>query len=190
MTTPTTTLIDGVELPAPGTFVLEPNHTTIGFVARHLMVTKVRGRFEDYTGSITIGETLEDTRAEATVQTSSISTGSADRDTHLKSGDFFGVEDNPVMTFRTVRILKHSGNDFRVLTELTVNGVTREVEFEVEYDGIAIDPWGGERIGLSATAEIDREDFGMTWNVAMETGGVLVSKKVKIEIEAQAVRQA
>jgi polyisoprenoid-binding protein YceI len=190
MTTTDIRTVEGVELPKPGTFVLEPAHTTIGFVARHLMVTKVRGHFQDFTGSITIGDTLEDTSAEATVQTASVTTGSTERDAHLKSGDFFGVEENPVISFRTVRILKHSGNDFRVLTELTVNGVSKEVEFSVEYDGVVIDPWGGERIGLSATAEIDREDWGMGWNVALETGGVLVSKKIKIEIEAQAVRQA
>ena len=190
MTAIDTRVVDGVELPQPGTYVLEPNHTTLGFVARHLMVTKVRGRFESYTGSITIGETLDDISAEATIQTASITTGSPDRDGHLKSGDFFGVEDSPTMSFKTLRILEHSGNEFRVLAALTIKGVTKEVEFAVEYDGTFTDPWGGERIGLSATAEVDREDFGMTWNVALESGGVLVSKKVKIEIEAQAVRQS
>ena len=181
---------NGVALPAPGTYVLDPTHTRIGFVARHLMVTKVRGSFAEFTGSITVGEDAKSSTAEATMKALSIETGVADRDTHLRSGDFLEAEKYPEITFRNARVLSQQGAAFRVAGDLTIKGVTREVELDVELDGVAKDPWGNEKLAVTASTEIDREDFGMTWNVALETGGVLVSKKIKIEIEAQAARQA
>src|SRR3954454_3686293 len=183
-------VVDGVQLPAAGTYVLDPTHTRIGFVARHLMVTKVRGHFGDFDGSITVGETLEDSTAQASIRTVSIDTGVADRDTHLRSGDFLEAEKYPEITFRNARVVKQKGANFVIKGELTIKGVTKEVELDLELDGVAKDPWGNEKLGVTASTEIDREDFGMTWNVALETGGVLVSKKIKLEIEAQAVRQA
>jgi polyisoprenoid-binding protein YceI len=179
----------GVDLPAPGTFVLDKAHTRIGFVAKHLMVAKVRGQFTDFAGSVTVADNPVDSTAEGTVQVASITTGSPDRDAHLRSGDFFDIETYPVMTFTGARVVGMSGATFRVVGDLTIKGITRQVEFDVEFDGVARDPWGGERIALTATTEIDREDFGMTWNVALESGGVLVGRKVKLEIEAEAVRQ-
>lgn len=183
-------IVDGVELPAPGTFTLDPAHTRVGFVARHLMVTKVRGHFAEVEGTITIAEEPLQSTAEATIGTASITTGSDDRDNHLRSGDFLEVEAHPTIGFRIAKVLGHRGATYTALGELTIKGVTREVELEVELDGVARDPWGNEKLALTASTEIDREDFGMTWNVALETGGVLVSKRVKIEVEAQAVRSA
>jgi polyisoprenoid-binding protein YceI len=183
-------VVDGVAFPAPGTYVLDPTHTRIGFVARHLMVTKVRGHFAEFEGSITVAEDASASTAEATLKTLSIDTGVADRDGHLRSGDFLEAEKYPEITFRNARVVKQKGAEFKVIGDLTIKGVTKPVELDVELDGVAKDPWGNEKLAVTASAEIDREDFGMTWNVALETGGVLVSKKIRLEIEAQAARQA
>jgi polyisoprenoid-binding protein YceI len=183
-------VVDGVSLPAAGTYVLDPTHTRIGFVARHLMVTKVRGSFREFEGSITIGDDTTASTAQATIQTASIDTGTPDRDTHLVSGDFLEVEKYPTISFANAKVVSQKGSDFKVTGDLTIKDVTREVTLDVELDGVAKDPWGNEKLAVTARTEIDREDFGMTWNVALETGGVLVSKKVVIEIEAQAARQA
>lgn len=182
-------VVDGVALPAAGTYLLDPTHTRIGFVARHLMVTKVRGSFGEYSGSITVGEDASSSTAEATIQIASVDTGTADRDAHLRSGDFFDAEQFPVMTFANARVTGRTGSEFTVVGDLTIKDVTREVTLDVELDGVAKDPWGNEKLAVTATTEIDREDFGLTWNVALESGGVLVSKKVRIEIEAQAAKQ-
>jgi polyisoprenoid-binding protein YceI len=183
-------VVDGVQLPAAGTYVLDPTHTRIGFVARHLMVTKVRGSFLQFEGSITVGEDVASSTAEATIQTGSIDTGTPDRDTHLRSGDFLEAEKYPTITFRNAKVVSQDGAELKVTGDLTIKETTRPVTLDVELDGVAKDPWGNEKLAVTARTEIDREDFGMTWNVALETGGVLVSKKVVIEIEAQAARQA
>ena len=183
-------VVDGVTLPAAGTYVLDPTHTRIGFVARHLMVTKVRGSFAEFEGSITVGDDAKASTAEATMKAVSIETGVADRDSHLRSGDFLEAEKYPTISFRNARVLSQRGTEFKVAGDLTIKDVTREVVLDVELDGVAKDPWGNEKLAVTARTEIDREDFGMTWNVALETGGVLVSKKIRIEIEAQAARQA
>lgn len=186
----TSRVVDGVTFPAPGTYVLDPTHTRIGFVARHLMVTKVRGNFGEFTGSITVAEDPKDSTAEATLKTVTIETGTPDRDTHLRSGDFLEAEKYPEITFRNARIRSQKGARFTIAGDLTIKDTTREVVLDVEIDGVAKDPWGNEKLAVTASTEIDREDFGLTWNVALETGGVLVSKKIKLEIEAQAARQA
>ena len=185
----TGTRIDGVVVPTPGTFVIDPSHTRAGFVAKHLMVTKVRGAFGEIEASVTIPEDPMQASAEASMTTASITTGSADRDAHLKSGDFLEIEKYPVVTYRSTGISGVKDGIFTVQGELTIKDVTRPIELAVEIDGVATDPWGGERVSLTARGEIDREEFGLTWNVALESGGVLVSKKVTLEIEAQAVRQ-
>ena len=186
----TSRVVDGVTFPAPGTYVLDLTHTRIGFVARHLMVTKVRGNFGEFSGSITVAEDPKDSTAEATLKTVTIETGTPDRDTHLRSGDFLEAEKYPEITFRNARIQSQKDAQFTVVGDLTVKDTTRPVTLDVEIDGVASDPSGNEKLAITASTEIDREEFGMTWNVALETGGVLVSKKVKIEIEAQAARQA
>lgn len=180
----------GVTVPAPGTFVIDPAHTRVGFVAKHLMVTKVRGSFTEVEGVVTVPADPIQASAEATMQSSSITTGSPDRDEHLKSDDFLRTDEFPTVTYRSTGITGVKGDVFTVQGELTIRGVTRPIELAVEIDGVASDPWGGERVSITARGEIDREDYGLTWNVALESGGVLVSKKVVLEIEAQGVRQA
>jgi polyisoprenoid-binding protein YceI len=183
-------VVDGVQLPAPGHYVLDPNHTRIGFIARHLMVTKVRGSFAEFDGSITVAEDPARSTAQATIRAVSIETGAPDRDTHLRSGDFLEAETYPELTFANARVVGQRGAKFTVLGDLTIKCVTKEVQLDVELDGVVTDPFGNEKLAVSARTEINREDFGMTWNAALETGGVLVSQKIVIEIEAQAVRQA
>ena len=183
-------VVDGVALPAAGTYVLDPFHTRIGFIARHLMVTKVRGNFAEFDGSITIAENPAGSTAQASIKALSIETGAPDRDAHLRSGDFLEAETYPELTFANARVVSQKGSTFTVLGDLTIKGVTKQVELAVELDGVVTDPYGNEKLAVTARTEINREDFGMTWNAALETGGVLVSQKVQIEIEAQAVRQA
>jgi polyisoprenoid-binding protein YceI len=190
MTAPTlvTRTFEGVTVPAPGTFELDPLHTRVGFVARHLMVSKVRGAFGRATGTITIADEPLASSVEVSIDAASIDTGVTDRDNHLRSPDFLDIERFPNLTFRG-RLVEHaSDNEFVVVGDLTIRDVTREVRLAVELEGVARSPWGKEVVGFTASTEIDREDFGITWNQALETGGVLVGKKVKIEITAEAVR--
>jgi polyisoprenoid-binding protein YceI len=187
--TESTRTFHSLTIPAPGIFDLDPAHTRIGFSARHMMVSKVRGRFADFTGSITVAaEPLEST-AEAVIKTASIDTGSDDRDQHLIGPDFLNVEKFPEITFTTTKVIARHGNEFTVLGNLTIKDVTRPVELTLELEGVGNSPWGKQVLGFSMSTEIDREDFGITWNVALETGGVLVGKTVKIEIEGEAVRR-
>jgi polyisoprenoid-binding protein YceI len=180
----------GQTIPAPGTFDLDPAHTRIGFSARHMMVSKVRGQFGEFTGSITIAAEPLASTAEAVIKTASIDTRNPDREKHLTGGDFLDVEKYPEMTFRSTRVTARHGAEFTVLGDLTIKDVTRPVELTLELEGVGNSPWGQQVLGFSLTGEIDREDFGMTWNVGLETGGVLVSKAVKLEIEGEAVRRA
>ena len=190
MTTPTIVGrdFDGITIPAPGTFTLDANHTTVGFVARHLMVSKVRGAFTEVSGVITIADEPMQSSVDVIIGAGSITTGSPDRDQHLRGSDFLDLDNHPEITFRSTRVVSDSGSDFVLVGELTIRGVTREVELAVEFDGLARSPWGQEVIAFTATTEIDREEFGITWNAALETGGVLVGRKVKIEITAEATR--
>ena len=184
-----TRMFEGVTIPAPGVFDLDPAHTRIGFSARHMMVSKVRGNFTEFTGSITVAEDPLQSSAEAVIQTASIETRNADRDAHLTSGDFLNAEKFPEISFRSLRVTGHQGHEFTVLGQLTIRDVTREVELKLELEGVGNSPWGKQVLGFALSTEINREDFGMTWNVAVEGGGVLVGKTVKIEIEGEAVRR-
>jgi len=181
---------DGVVIPAAGTYTLDPAHKRVGFVARHMMVSKVRGEFAEATAAITVAEDPLQSAVTATISAASIVTGQNDRDNHLRSGDFLDVEKYPTLEFRSTGVKSHSGNDFVLTGELTIKGVTRVVDLEVEFEGVGRSPYGFDLFGFSASTEIDREDFGLTWNVALEAGGVMVGKKVKIEIEGEAIRQA
>ncbi|HEX7743880.1 MAG TPA: YceI family protein [Micromonosporaceae bacterium] len=190
-TTDTSTRVwEGLTIPAPGTYLLDPAHRRVGFVARHMMVSKVRGQFADATATITVADDPLDTSVHATIEAASIQTGQADRDAHLRSGDFLDAEKYPTLEFRSTGVTSHSGNQFVLTGELTIRDVTRPVELDVEFEGAGRSPFGQDIFGFTAATEIDREDFGLTWNVALETGGVLVGKKVKIEIEGEAIRQA
>jgi polyisoprenoid-binding protein YceI len=182
---------EGVEIPEPGDWQLDPVHTTVEFIARHLMVSKVRGKFHGVTGKIHISDDPLGSWAEVTIDPASVETGDEKRDEHLRSPDFFDVERYPEITFRSTRLEVDgsSPGHFRLEGDLTVHGVTRPVTLDVEYHGWTPDPWGGRRAGFSASTEVDREDFGLTWNVALEKGGVLVGKKIRLEFEIEAIKQ-
>jgi polyisoprenoid-binding protein YceI len=180
--------IDGHEVPAAGTYGIDVSHSHVGFSVRHAMVSKTKGQFADWSGSLTIGEDPLDSSVEVEIQMASIDTRDEKRDGHLASADFFDAETFPTMSYRSTRVTP-LGSRWLVEGELTVKGITKTVPLEVEFEGGAKDPWGGTRIGFTAHAELNREDFGLTWNQALETGGVLVGKQVKIDLEIEAVRQ-
>jgi len=181
---------NGVHSPIAGTYVLDDNHKRIGFVARHLMVSKVRGQFADGTATITVADDPSQSSVTATIQAASITTGQEQRDGHLKSADFLDVEKFPTLEYRSTGVKSQDGNEFVLTGDLTIKDVTLPVELAVELEGVGRSPYGFDVFGFSASAEIDREAFGITWNVALETGGVMVGRKVKIEIEGEALRQA
>jgi len=170
---------------------LDTVHSGINFSVRHMVVSKVRGRFTKFSGSVALDEgDLTRSAVEATIDASSIDTGTAQRDDHLRSADFFDVEHFPEIRFRSTRIEKLGGDRYRLTGDLTIHDVTRQIAFEAEYGGRGKDPWGNERVGFTARGTLDRGDFGLKWNQVLETGGVLVSDRVEIELEVQAVRAA
>lgn len=171
--------------PATGTWTIDPTHTSVGFSIRHLVAAKVRGRFDSFEGTIQIGETPEQSSVTVTIAVASLDTGVADRDAHLKSGDFFDVESHPEMTFESTDV-RPTDDGLEVEGLLTIRGESHPVTLDVEYGGVVTDPWGNDKAIFSASTKIDREDWGLTWNQTLETGGLLVGKDVKIEIEAQA----
>jgi polyisoprenoid-binding protein YceI len=171
----------------PGIWNVDPVHSSVGFVARHLMVSKVRGRFGSFSGTITIAENRLESKVEATVDVGSISTGDDTRDAHLKSPDFFDAEKYPTMTLVSTGI-EEDGDDYVLHTDVTIRGITKPVDFELEFDGVSGDPWGGTRAGFSAEAEVNRKDWGLEWNQVLETGGVMLGEKVKMQIDVQAVK--
>jgi len=193
MTAPATTArtFEGLTIPAAGTFEIDAAHTSVVAIARHLVVSKVRGTFDDVTGSITIAEDPLRSSVVASFPAASIDTGTVDRDNHLRSPDFLDVANHPTIGFRSTGVVSHRGNRFVLRGDLTLRGTIRQVDLDVEFDGVARSPFApGDVIAFSATTEIDREAFGMTWNQALETGGVLVGRKIKIEISAEAIRSA
>jgi polyisoprenoid-binding protein YceI len=176
--------------PDTGTWEFDTAHSSIEFVVRHLMMAKVRGSFGDFRGSIEIGDTLETSKVEVEIQVASVDTRDAQRDGHLTSADFFDAEQHPTITFRSTAVRDLGGSNYAVDGDLTLLGTTKPVILDLTYQGTARDPWGNDKAVFSAEAEIDREDWGLTWNQALETGGVLVGKKAKIEIEVEAVKPA
>jgi len=186
-TSPTRTLA-GTVLPAPGTWEIDPGHTDVSFIGRHFMVTKVRGRFTGVSGRVVIAESFEDSRVDVTIDMATVESGSTARDEHIRSAELFDVERFPQATFRSTEV-DWDGAAGRVTGELTIHGVTRTVTLEVAFEGYARDPWGGDRAIFSARTKVNREDFDITWNMAVETGGVLVSKEIQIEIDLETVLQ-
>ena len=172
----------------PGLWTLDMSHSEIGFTVRHAGISKVRGRFTDASAEAKIGQSLADASLHATVKTASFDSGDANRDGHVKGPDFFDVENFPEMTFRATSV-EGDGEDYTLTGDLTIRGVTKPIELEVEFTGVAVDPFGATRAGFSAEAEISRKEFGLTWNAVLETGGLLVSDKVMINIEAALVKQ-
>ncbi|GAA0389827.1 polyisoprenoid-binding protein [Acrocarpospora corrugata] len=179
----------GLNIPVAGEFALDVAHTRVGFVAKHMMVSKVRGNFAEFSGKIVVAENPLESAVEVTLKAESINTGVNDRDGHLRGDDFLSVDKFPEITFRSTAVQNFSGDEFTLVGDLTVRDVTKQVAFKAEFGGAATNPWGQEIFGFTAVTEIDREAFGLTWNQALEAGGVLVGKKVKIEIEGEAVRQ-
>lgn len=174
-------------IPAAGEWVADVAHSRVGFIARHLMVTKVRGAFKGYDVRATIGSEAADSSVAVEIRAESIETGDAKRDEHLRSADFLDVENHPVLAFRSTKVSRVGDSRLSIDGDLTIKGVARPVTLDAEFDGLVMDPWGREHAAFTAVAVIDREDFGLTWNVALETGGVLVGKKIQIEIELQLV---
>ncbi len=173
----------------PGTWNVDASHSRVGFVARHLMIAKTRGHFTAFTGTITVPEDRLASTVEANVDVASLTTDDPARDGHLKSADFFDLDNNPTWTLRSTGV-KAAGSDYVLLADLTIRGTTRPVEFELEFEGVTKDPWGNTKAGFTANTEISRKDFGLEWNVALETGGVLVGDKVKVELEIEAALAA
>jgi polyisoprenoid-binding protein YceI len=185
-----TRVVENRTVPAAGRWSVDTHHSTVEFVARHLMVTKVRGRFLDYDATIDVAERPEDSRLDVTIQAASISTGDEGRDGHLVSADFLDVEQYPTLTFHSTGVRPTGASTWRVDGDLTIHGVTRPVALDVEFGGVATDPWGNTKAFFSASTELDREEFGLTWNQPLAGGGVLVGKKVRIELEVQAAPAA
>ncbi|WP_062641804.1 YceI family protein [Streptomyces maremycinicus] len=174
-----------------GDYTIDPAHSTIGFVARHAMVTNVKGKFNEFTGSLHLDGT-DPSKSSATVDVTmdSIDTGSADRDGHLKTADFFKTDEFPAMTFRSTSAQALGGDDYRITGDLTILGVTKPLSIDLEFNGSAKDPFGNERVGFEGKAEILRSAWGLTWNAALETGGVLVSDKIKLNFDISAIKNA
>ena len=185
MTTTTTT----APATLTGSYTIDPTHSRVGFVARHAMVTKVRGSFNEFEGSGYFdAENPAESRAQLTIQAASIDTRNADRDGHLKSNDFFDMENYPQITFTSTAVEQVEPENYRVIGDLTIKGVTKPVTVDFEYTGTAVDPFGNTRIGFEGRTTVNRKDWGVNWNTALEAGGVLVSEKVTLEFEVSAIR--
>jgi polyisoprenoid-binding protein YceI len=183
-----TRALAGTELPAAGRWQIDPGHTEVAFIGRHFMLTKVRGRFPGVTGAITVAEQPGESTAEVTIDMASVNSGSQARDDHLRSPDFFDVARHPTAAF-TGRAAGWQGTRGQLAGNLTIRGVTRPVTLQAEYLGHVADPWGGQRAIFTAHGILNREDWGLTWNMPLDGGGLLVSKDIRIEIEAEAVLQ-
>jgi polyisoprenoid-binding protein YceI len=188
MTTPTTAVV-----PADlnGEFTIDPTHSRIGFVARHAMVTKVRGAFTEFSGSARLdAQNPSSSTAEVTIAVASIDTANAQRDEHLRTNDFFDAPTYPQITFRSTAVEILGADSFALTGDLTIKGVTKPVTVEFEHTGIATDPYGNLRAGFEGSTSINRKDWGVTWNAGLETGGVLVSDKITLEFDISAIRNA
>jgi len=175
------------EIPA-GTWTIDPSHSEVGFSVRHLMVSKVKGNFETFEGTITIAENPLESSVTAEVDLSSINTRDEQRDGHLRSADFFEVDNHPKLTFTSTSV-EPDGGDLKVTGDLTIKGVTKSVVLDLEFNGVHPDPWGGTRSGFSAETEISRKEFGVDFEIPMDGGGVVVGDKIKVVLEVEAVLQ-
>jgi len=174
-----------------GTYTIDASHSQIGFTARHAMVTKVRGAFNEFSGSGVLDvETPANSSLAVTIQTASIDTRNADRDGHLKSNDFFAMEEFPEITFVSTDVEKSDATTFTVTGDLTIKGISKSVSIPFDFTGPAVDPYGNTRVGFEGKTTINRKDWGVNWNAALEAGGVLVSEKVNLEFEISAIRGA
>ena len=182
--------INGVELPQTGDWVIDPAHSSIEAVARHMVVTKVRGHFEEFSGTVHIDEDPAKSWAEASIKAASINTNAPDRDAHLRSPDFLNADEYPELTFKSTRLGHKGGRRFEVVGDLTIRGETHPVTLDVQFGGVVTDPFGQVKALFSASTKLEREKWGVNWNQALEAGGMLVSKTLDIEIEVQATLQS
>lgn len=188
-TSVTSRTVDGVEWPAAGTYAIDPTHTEIGFAVRHMAVAKVRGRFGTFDGVIHVGEDPADSSVSVTIDASSVDTRDGTRDAHIRSADFFDVEHHPSWRFES-RSVTGGPSEWKVEGDLTIRGVTRPVALDAVLEGVVQDPYGNHRVGFSATASVDRDDFGVSFGAVMEAGGLVVAKRVDIQLEVEAILQA
>ena len=184
--TAATRVVNGNELPAPGVWTVDPHHAEVGFVGRHFMMTKVRGRFTAVNGEVRIADRPEDSSVAATIEMASVFSGDDARDENLRSPDLFDVERYPEARFTSTEI-SWSGTQGEMTGELTIKDVTRPVTLQVSYVGHASDPWGNDRAGFEAHGRIDRENWGLTWNMLLESGGLMISKEIDLEIHLELV---
>jgi polyisoprenoid-binding protein YceI len=179
--------IAGVELPPAGMYTIDPAHSSVEFVVRHLL-SKARGRFTDFGGEVVVGDGIEDSSASVEIVAASVNTNQEMRDNHLKSGDFLLAEDHPTITFRSKAVRPTGGNTFELDGDLTIRGITKPVTLESEFAGMGVTGQGTPMLGFSAKTTIDREAFDITWNAALETGGVMLGKKVEIQIDVELLK--
>jgi polyisoprenoid-binding protein YceI len=173
-----------------GTWAVDPAHSTVGFSVKHLGIATVRGKFDEFEGTLEIGDNDESARAFGTVKGVSVNTNDAGRDEHLRSADFFGVEQNPELRFESSRITQLDEDTFEIEGDLTMNGITKPIRLTAAVQGTEIDPWGNERVGLEVTGQLNRGDWGMTFNQALGSGNLLVGEKVRLNLDISAVKQA
>jgi polyisoprenoid-binding protein YceI len=173
-----------------GTYTIDPSHTRIGFVARHAMVTKVRGAFNEFEGSAIVDANLPASSVDLTIQAASIDTRNEQRDGHLRSSDFLAMEEFPTITFASTAVEQVGATSVAITGDLTIKGVTSSITVPFEFEGAATDPFGNQRIGFEGQVTINRKDYGVTWNAALETGGVLISDKIVLEFEVSAIKNA
>jgi polyisoprenoid-binding protein YceI len=186
----TSRTVNGVEYPAVGTYVIDPSHTQLGFAVRHMAVSKVRGRFSKFEGTLELAEDPEDSKVSLTIDADSVDTRDENRDNHLRTNDFFDVANHPTWTFTTTSVSTVTPTEWKVNGDLTIRGTTRPVTLDVTYEGVVKDPFGNHWVGFSGSTSIDRDDFGVSFGAVMEAGGLVVAKKVDIELELEAVLQS
>jgi polyisoprenoid-binding protein YceI len=179
--------VEGVELPPAGTYTIDPAHSSVEFVVRHLL-SKARGRFTDFSGEVVVGDVVEDSSANVEIVAASVNTNQEMRDNHLKSGDFLLTEEHPMIAFRSNAVRPTGGNTFELDGDLTIRGITKPVTLESEFSGMGLNMQGTSVLGFSAKTSIDREAFDITWNAALETGGVVLGKKVEIQIDVELLK--
>jgi polyisoprenoid-binding protein YceI len=182
-----TRVVNGRDVPAAGLWEFDQGHTEVLFEGRHLMVSRIRGRFEKFSGRLWVVEAPEESSAELVIEAASVESGFKDRDDHIRSADWFDVERYPLIGFKSTGLTHLAADRWRAGGQLTIRDLTRPVELEVEFGGGVLDPWGGARIGFTATTVVDREDWGLTWNLVLETGGLVASKKIALTVNVEAV---
>ena len=189
-TTVTSRTVNGVDYPAVGTYDIDVSHTRLGFAVRHMAVSKVRGEFTEFSGTLDLAENPVDSKIQVTLQAASVETKDENRDNHLRTNDFFDVENHPTWTFTSTAIRPVTASEWKVDGDLTIRGVTKQVTLDATLEGVVQDPYGMHRVGFSATTSIIRDDFGVSFNAALEAGGVVVGKKVDIDLEVEATLRA